>query len=210
MEVLAILNNPAPQDFNNFIAKMLNRKSEDVNAWLKEIGFQKNLPKQEDGDLIIGKAEYFIMVKLLDGLLPIKQTVPSLLRRQLFKAVKAINMTLLVKAFIPTNNILQQLYTLAHNDTYWAKLEDIYLNFNSNRVDIVSEAIIEKELTALKKIGIIERRKLKNNDGYGYFVTDIYVDKGIEFPKIYELFGECEERQLIDAVDPVTGIVELI
>jgi len=41
-------------------------------------------------------------------------------------------------------------------------------------------------------------------------VTDISVDKGIEFPIIHELFGECEEGQLIEIVNPLTGIVELI
>jgi hypothetical protein len=210
LKIFTIINNPGPPDFHNFIANLLNGNPENVKEWMKEIGWQKNGQTPANEDLVVSKVEYFMLAKLLNGLLPIKHTVPSLLRRQLFEVVKAINMGLLVKAFIPENDYLLQLYTLANNETYWARIKDIYLNFNKNRAEILSEINIEKELVALRKINAIERKKFRDNDGYGYYVADISIEKGIDFPKIYKLFGHCDEEHLLEAVDPVTGIVELI
>ena len=210
IDVLTILNNPDAPDFGRFITKQLNVNPEHVKTWMKKNGWHQKNRISEDENLKVGKVEYFIMVKLLDGMLPVKQHIPSLLRRELFEVVKGINFALLANAFIPASNTLQQLYTLSHNETYWAKSKYIYLNINKNRADIISEINIEKELVALSKIGLIERKKLRDHDGHGYYITTHSADRGITFPNIANLFGECDEGQMIEAVDPLTGIVELI
>ena len=100
----------------------------------------------------------------------------------------------MMASFTSPNSLLRQLYTLAHADTYWAKIKDVYLNYNNNRADMISEIDIEKELAALKKIGVIERKKFKNSYGHGYYVTTVTADKGIDFPRVTELFGECNKN----------------
>jgi hypothetical protein len=177
---------------------------------MKKAGLHNEVDRLADEELIVGKVEYFFTAKLLDGILPVKYPALSLLRRQLFEVVKDINFAKLMASFTLPNSVLQQLYTLAHADNYWAKIEDIYLNFNNNRTEIMSEISIEKELSALKKAGVIERKKFKNIEGHGYYVTTVTVDKGIEFPRVTELFGECDNNAKKEVMDPVNGNIEKI
>jgi hypothetical protein len=208
--ILTILNNPGPPDFGDFLSKVMDTKPEHVRSWMKKAGLHNEVQTPDIEELIVGKVEYFFTAKLLEGMLPVKYHAFSLLRRQLFEVVKDINFAKLMASFTSPNSLLRQLYTLAHADNYWAKIEDIYLNFNNNRTDIISEIKIEKELAALKKAGVIERKKIKNSEGHGNYVTTVTVDKGIEFPLVSELFGECDNNDRKEVVDPVTGIVELI
>ena len=208
--ILTILNNPGTPDIEEFLAKAMDTKQEHVRSWMKKAGLRNWSKRSADEELIVGKVEYDIAAKLLKEILPAKYPILSPLRKQLFEVVKDINFAKVKASFTSPNSLLRQLYTLAHADTYWAKVKDVYLNYNNNRADIISEIRIEKELVALKKIGVIERKKFKNIEGHGYYVTTVTVDKGIEFPRVTELFGECDNNAKKEVMDPVNGNIEQI
>lgn len=210
LEILTILNHLGAPDFEGFLARAMDSKPEHVRSWSKKNGLHMESQPPDHKELIVDKKEYFIAAKLLNELLPVNYPILSPLRRQLFEVIKDINLTKLGAALISHHDILEQLYTMAHSDIYWARLKEIYLKINHDINNIISEKGIAKELAALIKIGMIERKNFKDSDGHGYYITTGTVNKAISFPSLGELFGDCDNDALKEVVDPVTGSVEMI
>jgi hypothetical protein len=210
LDVLTIFNNPKPPNLEIFLAKNLETNPEHVRSWMKETGWLENTTTNVDGELKVGRAEHFMMAKILDEMIPVKYPIMSLLRKQIFKVVRGINFGKMRNSFVSSNNPLKQLYLLAKTENFWATPEEVYLDLNNQLIDIISENNIKKEMEAIRKIGAIERKKLKEKDGYGYYVTTDSLDKGVKFPSAVDLFGEREAGNLIEVVNPVTGLAELV
>jgi hypothetical protein len=210
LEVLTILNHPKSLDFGRFLAKMMDTTLEDVNTWLNENGVCQNKTIDTDELLTVGKIEYFMMTAILDEMLPLKYPVTSLLRREIFGTIRYINFEKMKSSFAPTDSILKRLYNLSKTDTFLANIDEIYLRFNHQRIDIISAKNIEKEINGLMKLGAIERKKLKEKNNYGYYISINELCHGVKFPAVADLFCEQAESPSIEVVHPVTIRKEIV
>jgi hypothetical protein len=181
-----VVNNPASGSFPEFLARIMDTKVEYAKTWV-ETKMLTEPAVLNQTVLHTGDKEYSVMFGILNELLPSKFPVQSALRRQLFETVKSINFTKMNFGFT-SNQILKKLLALSHSDNFWAKIGDIYVRINNGRDMIISESKIEKELRTLISTGVIERKRIKENDSYGYYVTTDYIDKGIILPPTQKLF----------------------
>jgi hypothetical protein len=210
LAILTMLNNPEPVDKTSFLAKLINSRPEHIQEYLRINGADSPPVAPGDVELVSGKMEYFVMEKLLKGIIPLKHQSPSLLRKQIFDVVKRINLLNIASSTISQNDTLEILYTLNYFELYWAKIDIIYKRINKARTDIIPIAAIEAELAAIKKMGFIERKKFKDRDEYGYFIATLTIDDEVKFPGIVELFGACSDEQQIEVINPITGQIEKI
>jgi hypothetical protein len=193
LAVLTIMNNTEPIDKTLIFAKLLHSQPEHVKEYLRVKRIEILPVVSNDVELVSGKVEYFFMKRVLGGIIPIKHESLSLLGRQIFNIVKSINFTNLDSSILGNDN-LEKMYTLNYFDLYWAKIELIFKRINKGRESIISIPVIEAELTALKKMGVIERKKFRDRDEYGYFILTLAVDEELRFPEIVELFGACSDE----------------
>jgi hypothetical protein len=93
---------------------------------------------------------------------------------------------------IISKDVLEQLYELNKMESCWERIENIYkvLNKGKDPSRIIPIKVIETELAVLKKRGFIERKKFKDKDYHGYYVTVFDVDRGMHLPDESELFTE--------------------
>jgi hypothetical protein len=205
-----MLNNPEVADTSSLLAKLINSRPEHIREWLR-INDAINPPVVSCGaELVSGKIEYFIMGKLLEGIIPLNHQSPSLLRKQLFDAVKKINLSNIESSTIPQDDTLEILYTLNYFELYWAKINAIFKKINKGRTDIISIAVIEAELVAIKKMGFMERKKFKDRDEHGYFITTLTIDGAVKFPELVEPVSAGSNEQQMKVVIPVTGQIDKI
>ena len=205
-----MLNNSESVDKTSLLAKLIKSSPEHIREWLRINGADNPPTVSCDMGLVSGKMEYFFMGKLLKGIIPLKHQSPSLLRKQIFKVVKRINLLNIASSTISQNDTLEILYTLNYFELYWAKIDAIYKRINKTRTDIIPIAVIEAELAAIKKMGFIERKKFKDRDEYGYFIATLTIDEEVKFPGIVELFGDCSDEQQMEVINPITGVTERI
>ena len=160
LSICTILNNPPTPNVAKFLAKSFNSHEDRVYEWLKgqQVFMEEKLPSE--GPLVSTEVEYRLVKSLLDGVIPIQERRPSALRCELFEIVKSINSEMFKSSTIKNNDVLEMLYGLNNSQFYWAKIGIIFKKFNSGRPDIVPVQKIANELMAMKKLGIIEKRKI--------------------------------------------------
>jgi hypothetical protein len=210
LDVLTIINNPQPFDPVRLMTKLIPSNPENFEVWLSEKGIWKKNENIVDENLKVGKIEYFIMTVILDQMLPLNYPITSLLRKEIFRTIRDINFEKIKNSFATSESILRKLYNLAKTDNFWAKIDEIYLKFNKNQIQIISEKNIKKEIKELIKLGLIECKKAKNDGINGYYITTNEIEQGVRFPSIKELFYEIEEEELLEVIDPVTEKTILI
>jgi hypothetical protein len=195
IEVLTMLNNPDSIDNTSLLAKLIKSRPEHIREYLRANGAEYLPVVSPDVELVSGKTEYFILSRLLQSVIPLKYQSPSPLRKQIFNALKDINLKSFRSSTLGDTDILEKLYTLSNCDLYWARLELIFKRINKGRVGLVPIPVIETELTVLKKMGFIARKKFRESDNYGYYILVLAVDENLKFPEVHELFGESLEDQ---------------
>ena len=87
---------------------------------------------------------------------------------------------------IQKENVLDMLFVMNTYEIYWAKIEYIFKKFNMFRSDIVTLHKIAAELMTMKNMGLIEKRKFKDKNEHGYFITTLTVGAGLTFPEEIE------------------------
>ena len=204
------MNNTEPLNKTSLLAKLINSRPEHIQEYLRINGADSPPVAPGDVELVSGKMEYFVMGKLLSGMVPLKHQSPSPLRKQLFNVVKLINLTKFQSSTSGKDDTSEKLYTLNYCDLYWAKFDLIFKRINKGQTNIIPIPVIQAELAALKKMGVIECKKFRDRDEYGYLILTLSVDDGLKFPEIKDLFGECPEDQLREVMSPITGIMEKI
>jgi hypothetical protein len=210
LSVLTILNNPEPKNGISFLARHYNSSPEDVQAWLQKNYMYSPSQIANNNEMQSGKIEYYIVKRLLDGIIPVKEQLHSPISQMLFETVKKINFRGLEYSTLGSSDIATKLYELAKNDLYWAKIDMVYRELNKGGAYLITVPVIESELSALKKTGLIERRKFRERDDHGYYVTKPSIDGAIIFPEIAEIFGSCSDDQLMEIFDPISGSSQMV
>jgi hypothetical protein len=110
----------------------------------------------------------------------------------LFEIIKKQNFSAINVSMIFTKDVLEQLYLLNKAESYWERIEHIFrvLNKGKDPSRIIPLETIKAELVTLKKRGFIERKKYKDKDEHGYYVTVFDVDRELHLPDESEVFSE--------------------
>ena len=182
-----ILNNPPQITGAQLMAKLYNSRVECAEDWL--IGrSQTTVRALPEPELCSGETEYRVLKNLLDGLIPVKDSIPSVLEIRLFEIIKTINFSGLNGLWMSSKDVLEQLYVLNKAESCWERIEHIFKVLNTDPSRIIPLKVIEAELVTLRKRGLIERKKYRDKDEHGYYVTVFEVDQGLKLPDAGEIF----------------------
>jgi hypothetical protein len=189
LSACTILNYPPQISGAHLMAKLYNSRVECAEDWL--IGrSQVPVHALPEPELHCGKTEYRVVKNLLDGLIPFKDSVPSALEMRLFEIVKTVNFSAVDNSMMSSSDVLGLLYQFNTSEFYWARIEQIFraLNKGQDPSRIIPLKAIEAELATLRKRGFIERKKYKDKDEHGYYVTVFEIDQGLQLPEEVEVF----------------------
>jgi hypothetical protein len=189
ISICTIFNNPPPPNLAKFFAKSCSSQEDRAHEWLKGQSIVADADLSSEGPLVASGNEYSIAKSLLDGIIPIQRKRPSSLRCELFEIVKSINFEMFKSSTIQKENVLDMLFVMNTYEIYWAKIEFIFKKLNMFRSDIVTLHKIAAELMTMKNIGLIEKRKFKDTNEHGYFITTLSVGDGLALPAVDVLFA---------------------
>ena len=199
ISIISIINNPQPLTTAEMYAKLIN------------VDF-KDMKKMSETEIVITatKVEYYLTKLLLDDVIPVKINSLTTSQIRVFEAVKAINFGKLRSTFINQNSVREKLWTVLKSSRFWAKKEEIFEQVNKTSSEIVTFPVIDKELSSIKKMGLVETQRLEKSYKYGYYIVVPEANGSINLPNPSQIIDPLLCNQRVKVKNPLTGEIDII